>query len=203
MKNTESVRIKSTTSDECFDFHDTKSNNNLLKNLQDIRLHDFYLKRKYEQLSHKIYKKLDKNLLTEFTEWFTNEKPEQIVFCDYGFSRAQGLTDVKIKVDERLMLGIQIQGEQYRKVVEVFKGEKVTAKDLENLERKFNWFNFSNFCDSQVYPKREKKVYNQYGDVFKYKYVKLGRDIKVSDLVNQVVNDVNTALDIQTKWSLK
>lgn len=175
--------------EEYFDFHSTKTNL-LYRELIDIRLHDFYLKKKYELLAFEIYKKLKalgKNL-TEFSlplDW-NNEKP--IIFMGYGMTRSLGLMDVKYLISPTIALGIQIQGEHYRMVVEDTTGK--IAKIIKNKLDNNLWFNFSKtFPNVKVYPKPE-KGFNKYGETFFYKSVKLGTKLKTKDIIDIVLSDI-------------
>jgi hypothetical protein len=175
--------------EELFDFHSIKTNQ-LYRELIDIRLHDFYLKKKYELLAFEIYKKLNKRgkNLTDFSlplNW-NNETP--IIFMGYGMTRSLGLMDLKYLISPNIALGIQIQGEHYRMVVEDTTGK--IAKKIKNELEKNLWFDFSKtFPQSRVYPKPE-KGFNKYGETFFYKSVKLGTKLKIKDIVDIILSDV-------------
>jgi hypothetical protein len=175
--------------EELFDFHSIKTNQ-LYRELIDIRLHDFYLKKKYELLAFEIYKKLNKRgkNLTDFSlplNW-NNETP--IIFMGYGMTRSLGLMDLKYLISPNIALGIQIQGEHYRMVVEDTTG-KIAKKIKNELENNL-WFDFSKtFPQSRVYPKPE-KGFNKYGETFFYKSVKLGTKLKIKDIVDIILSDV-------------
>jgi hypothetical protein len=175
--------------EELFDFHSIKTNQ-IYRELYDIRLHDFYLKKKYELLAFEIYKKLNKlgKNLTDFSlplNW-NNEAP--IIFMGYGMTRSLGLMDLKYLVSPNIALGIQIQGEHYRMVVEDSTG-KIAKKIKNELENNL-WFDFSKtFPQSRVYPKPE-KGFNKYGETFFYKSVKLGTKLKIKDIVDIILSDV-------------
>jgi len=177
--------------EELFDFHSIKTNQ-LYRELIDIRFHDFYLKKRYELLAFVIYKELNelgKNL-TDFSlplNW-NNETP--IIFMGYGMTRSLGLMDLKYLISPNIALGIQIQGEHYRMVVEDKTG-KIAKKIKNELENNNLWFDFSEtFPQSRVYPKPE-KGFNKYGETFFYKSVKLGTKLKINDIVEKFLSDVN------------
>lgn len=175
--------------DELFDFHSIKINQ-LYQDLIDIRLHDFYLKKKYELIAYEVYKrlrKLGKNVI-DFSlppNW-DNETP--IIFMGYGMTRSLGLMDLKYLILPNIALGIQIQGEHYRMVV-----EDTTRTIAKNIITKLDenlWFNFSKtFPSARVYPKPE-KGFNKYGTTFFYKSVKLGTKLKIKDIINIILSDV-------------
>lgn len=175
--------------EELFDFHSFKTNK-LYRNLFDIRLHDFYLKKKYELLAFEIYKKLNErgknlNAFSLPLNW-DNEVP--IIFMGYGMTRSLGLMDLKYLISPNIALGIQIQGEHYRMVVEDSNG-KIAKKIKDELENSL-WFDFSKtFPKTKVYPKPE-NGFNKYGETFFYKSVKIGTKLKIKDIVDIILSDV-------------
>lgn len=184
--------------DDKFDFHSI-NNNKLYEQLIDIRLHDIYIKKKYELLAYKVYKELqnrDKNL-TPFSsplDW-KNAKPNTI-YMNYGMTRSQGLMDLKYFLSDEVLLGIQIQGEHYRMVVE--DNDNITAdklKDKLDCEENKLWFNFSSFpegfiSERVIYPTQKDKVFNKFGDNFFYKSVKLGTSLSIAEIVDIILKDV-------------
>lgn len=175
--------------DEFFDFHSIKTNQ-LYRELIDIRLHDFYLKKKYELIAYEIYNRLNRlgKNLTDFSLPLNWNNETQIIFMGYGMTRSLGLMDLKYLISPSIALGIQIQGEHYRMVVEDTTG-KIAKKIKNDLENNL-WFDFSKtFPQSRVYPKPE-KGFNKYGETFFYKYVKLGTNLKIKDIVDTILSDV-------------
>ena len=173
-----------------FDFH-SKQTNHLYKNLMDIRLHDFYLKKKYELLAYSVYKKLKKKgkNLIEFGESLNWENESSFIFMGYGMTRSLGLMDLKFLVAKNVILGIQIQGEHYRMVVED-NNSQIANKIKEQLVDNNLWFDFSmSFPQKRIYPKIE-KGFNKYGNTFFYKSIKLGTEYKIKEIVDTIVKDV-------------
>lgn len=175
--------------EDLFDFHSIESNQ-LYRKLIDIRLHDFYLKKKYELLAFEIYKKLQtlgKNLIDFGLPMCWNNKIP-IIFIGYGMTRSLGLMDVKYLISQNIALGIQIQGEHYRMVVEDKTGR--IAKNIKERLHDDLWFDFSKtFPNAKVYPKPEKK-FNKYGETFFYKSVKLGTKLKIKEIIDVILFDV-------------
>ncbi len=184
--------------DDTFDFHSNK-HDALYNYLEDIRLHDFYLKRKYELLAYKVYKELKsrgKNM-TPFSaplDW--KNAREKTIYMNYGMTRSQGLMDLKYFISKKVLLGIQIQGDQYRMVIE--DNDNKTAnklKDKLNSEENKLWFGFTSFPDGfesikKVYPQQKGKVFNKFGKNFFYKSVKLGTDLKIKEIIDVILLDV-------------
>lgn len=181
--------------DDKFNFHSIDEDLNYTE-LRSIRLHDFYLKKKYELLSYEVYKRLKdsgRNIIN-FSERLNWSNKEPVVFMGYGMTRGVALMDLKYLIAKKLVLGIQIQGEHYRMVVES-KDSKKTAKRIKDelLDKKL-WFEFNDvFSDESVYmryPTRRENKFNKYGDDFFYKSVKLGKELEIKDIINIVVEDV-------------
>lgn len=184
--------------DDVFNFHSIKEDE-IYKQLEGIRIHDLYLKKKYELLSYKVYKELKsrgKNM-TPFSaplDW-KNAK-EKTIYMNYGMTRSQGLMDLKYFISKKVLLGIQIQGDQYRMVIE--DNDNKTAnklKDKLNSEENKLWFGFTSFPDGfesikKVYPQQKGKVFNKFGKNFFYKSVKLGTDLKIKEIIDVILLDV-------------
>jgi hypothetical protein len=172
-----------------FNFHSTAKDINY-KELKELRLHDFYLKKKYELLAYSVYTKLKSrnNNLIEFgapLDWDLNEPT---IYLGYGMSRAQGLMDLKYIISNGFALGIQIQGEHYRMVIEDNNG-RIANKLKSDLDNGI-WFNFyEKFPKQRVYP-NPAKGFNKFGSVFFYKSVKLGTNRTVESIVSTILKDV-------------
>ena len=103
-------------------------------------------------------------------------------------SRAQGLMDLKYIISSGFALGIQIQGEHYRMVIEDNNGR--IANKLKNVLDNGIWFSFKEtFPKQRVYPKPD-KGFNKYGSVFFYKSVKLGTNRPIESIVTAILTDI-------------
>jgi len=176
--------------DDLFDFHSLEANP-IYKSLMDIRLHDFYLKKKYEFLAYEVYKRVTKlsdnvNGFSQPLKWDSNPS---LIYTAFGMTNAQGLMDIKYVISKNVALGIQIQGPHYRMFIEDSNG-KIAHKNKEELGKEL-WFNFDrSFPNERIYPKTE-KGFNKYGETFFYKSAKLGIHRKVSDVLDIVLADFN------------
>lgn len=175
--------------DDCFPFE----KNEIFQDIKVIRLHDFYLKRKYELLAFQVSNKIketkeDSIFYGSLSNW--EKQKDKPIYIGHGMTRGLGLMDIKYKISTNVSLGIQIQGEHYRMVVE-------NTADLAGIAEKILkgklWFDFSeNFDKKNVYPKGEKE-FNKYGATFFYKSVNLDSDIdlSISELIKIILNDLN------------
>jgi hypothetical protein len=92
-------------------------------------------------------------------------------------------------ISSNLALGIQIQGDNYRMVVEDNNG-KVANNIKEKLDSGF-WFDFSRSFPSLIIHPKGNKEFNKYGDTFFYKSVKLGIGFKLNEIIDIILSDVN------------
>lgn len=192
-------------SDGYFDFHSKE--NRFYKELQKIRLHDFYLKRIYELFTFHIYEKVKKMIKRSNVELIGFGLPikelwgndNESIFISHGMTRGQGLFDLKYKVSDHLLLGIQIQGDHYRMVVE--DNNSQIAKKIKEELVKLGWFDFSeSFPNQDIYPKGEKD-FNKFGDNFFYKSVKLDPNLKIDKVSEIILNDIQKIMIINKEIS--
>lgn len=175
--------------DDCFPFEKNK----IFLDIKEIRLHDFYLKRKYELLAFQVSNKIKETkevsiFYGSLSNW--EKQKDKPIYIGHGMTRGLGLMDIKYKISTNVSLGIQIQGDHYRMVVENTVDLAGIAEKI--LEEKL-WFDFSeNFDEKEVYPKGEKE-FNKYGATFFYKSVNLASDpnLSISDLIQFILNDLN------------
>jgi len=188
-----------------FDFHSKV--NRFYRELQKIRLHDFYLKRIYELFAFHIYKEVENMTLEGNAELIGFGLPikelwgndNESIFISHGMTRGQGLFDLKYKVSDHLLLGIQIQGDHYRMVVE--DNNSQIAKKIKEELVKLGWFDFSeSFPNQDIYPKGEKD-FNKFGDNFFYKSVKLDPNLKIDKVSEIILNDIQKIMIINKEIS--
>lgn len=202
------IKINESTN---FDENENFNYNLKADQLRNIRMHDFYLKKKYEYIAYELYLKLLKYAneikesaeIRQFGERITWESTKREISISSGMTNSAGLIDVKFKIFQGLSLGIQIQENNYRLVIEDMDG-KIALKISEHLDAKNIWFVFNE--GENVYPfenknlekpKKFNKFNNNRGDTsFIYKSVKLEK-IKVIDLLNRVMGDIDKISKIE------
>lgn len=182
--------------DNLFDFHADKSD--YLKKLRELRMHDFYLKKMYEIFSMHIYKKLCDNfpnLKLLFAKKLDANNLARKIYIHHGMTQATGLVDIKYHIIDDIALGIQIQGQSYKMLVECNKNYADQNKNrlfklAELLHEEDLWFHFkdSSVSGHVIYPLKDKK-FNKYGDVFRYKSVKLGTDKTIKEITDLIIKD--------------
>jgi hypothetical protein len=181
--------------DELFDF----SGHSICKLLRDkeVKLHDLYLKKKHEQFAFLIYQQLLAKpvSLTEFGSWL-QWSDDKDVSVAHGMTRSEGLTDIKMKIDNQFLLGIQIQGSQYRLFAEFPAKCTYTESVLEKLVH-WKFFTFPDEENKVVYPK--KRDYNKFGSTFFYKYVRVNT-LTIGEVAGLILEDFDRILHIKYHW---
>ena len=166
--------------EELFNWVDETSNS-IIKNLRDLRLADFYLKKKYSILAELVKNRniISRNQVPSDNK-ISNLEDFSPLSVNSGFSNSNGFLDIKYKIDDNFILGIQIQANMFRLVIE---GQNAEQKAIE-LEAK-NWFDFQKIeHNGVVYPKNN--GLNKYGDNFRYKYVNIPPQTTLSKLLDYI-----------------
>lgn len=162
--------------------------------LAELRLNDFYLKKKYEKIAIETHRRLVALFSDDQVKLNISPADPSVRLGDFivntGFSRSQGLLDVFVKLTDDVMLGVQLQAGQYRLIVCSIRDPRnceVTARDLGNA-----WFDFSRFGEAiREYPKAGE--FNKYGERFLYRRVQVDQPYKVGQLIQYMINDAMRA----------
>lgn len=189
--------------DDFFDFH----NNISLKQVQKLRLHDLYLKKKYENLSNKLYAEVKK----QYPDLNITNKvldANMDVYFESGMTRSQGLLGFKFRLHDFYFLIIQLQGDSYKMGIEYLppygEFEQDKAENTIELARKMTdkWFSFGNKINRLkesdnkiIYP--PKKEFNKYGNTFYYKSIRLGQNISINSIIEIILEDIEKAINIK------
>ena len=164
---------------------------------KELRIDDLCQKIIYSKILNQIIDKLDyKNcVIGSSLNKLKAYKGEKKVFADCGLSRTIGLLEVKVKVNSGYVLGIQLQGSQYRYLAESLDGEPIHKKcksDNDIFKFVFN----KKVCDprnqkiNSLEKDGEKYPYCKFGDTFMYRY----RDVSeanTEDIIEDIVKDCN------------
>ncbi|AOZ94939.1 hypothetical protein [Paenibacillus crassostreae] len=179
------------------ELYDLYQDHSQLEILRKLRLDDFYIKQKHAQITseftYQIRNRLPNLLLVPEKKWDEGKLNE--VFSGSGFTRGTGISEVKYVVkihrNSPVILGIQVQGEQFRLFVET----KEQAREVaEQLYKSGVWFNLDEAkkipgFGSIEYPLKDKR-FNGFGDTFMYRSVKV-EACRLSDLVQLVVSYIS------------
>lgn len=182
-----------------------QKDNQQITSLKEIRLHDFYLKLYHDIIAANLHKAIKNEisdiLLVPNKNWKKSNPDE--VFTGSGFTNGSGLSEVKYVIGEKngspVILGVQIQGVQFRLFIESKKD--IAIKIAEKLYNQQLWFNFSNVIESGIsddveYPKE--KFFNTYSSEFYYRYVNLN-NCNIKQLIKIILKYVNIIHKNKTK----
>lgn len=182
------------------------SENDLLIQLTDLRMHDFFLKGLFEDTVNYLKIQLIKN--NQNLKICDGEKLEDCedksFYITFGMSRSQGIIDIKYRIND-IYIGIQIQGDQYRQFVEGSKTEHIKGISNHILTNN-KWFNFSNAINENhvlnIYPKKENIQFNQFKSS---NWLFLYRSIKMNSLSNEKIfkmigDDIEHILNIDVDY---
>ncbi|MBP1931978.1 hypothetical protein [Ammoniphilus resinae] len=177
------------------DTYNLYTKNSILPQLKQLRLHDFYIKHKHAMLANAFFQAIgnripDINLVPPKKHW--EEGKYQEVFVGTGYTNGKGLSEVKYVIDMEdnypVILGIQVQGDQFRLFLEAKKRAAFLANEL--LDKGL-WFNFLeakqvNTFGSLEYPTNKGKKFNTYSGTFMYRAIKIG-NCRFDHLVDLIV----------------
>lgn len=183
-----------------FNFHTGKISTQI--NYRELRIHDFYLKHKYNQIKNKIIDEIKglntKNELFKVKEegtWTDGNSGE--CFFEQGFTNSQGFVGFKfvikkIKKHCPLVLGLQLQGNSLRLVVECPDGQ-YALNSARILKDKELWFTFNEVGKYQrkieIKGKGQKnndKEFASFSGRFFYKYISID-SISMLDLMSILI----------------
>lgn len=186
--------------------------------LETLRINDLKQKHRFSIICSSLYEKLNKELDSEIV-WGSSRddifngshKPQhRKVFIGWGMTRAQGLLEIKMLVEENVILLVQIQGDQYRHCVElnngssaeenwsVYSQDPLTAWFINNSEYNKVFCPFKNSpipLDIRPDTTRRNKCYNKYGNCFLYKSIGIPCDTTIKEVFDMIVFDCRNILD--------
>ncbi len=159
--------------------------------LKEIRMHDFYQKRKYELLAHMVYKNLQEKYDENIVEYgrVSNWEKKNKIFVNSGMTRSVGLLEIKYLIANNIVLGIQIQGNSYRKFIEFKISEGFNIEELKHslLEKKL-WFDFHSHI-LKTYPFNP-KGFNKFGKSFYYRSINISSTATLREVINMIISDL-------------
>jgi hypothetical protein len=173
----------------------------IFSELKEIRLIDFYLKKKYALIAGELYRRVEEKFPGQVRRgsWTTERhEPHAMagsIFITSDMTRGQGLVELMYTVKSGLAIGVQIQGDEYRKFVINKEHGKDIAKKLRSEK---SWFDFSHIAHDEEYPKRAGKEFKSYNDEFYYRAVRLPNNLTVGQVIDLVMEDTLRASQITT-----
>lgn len=171
----------------------------------NLRMDDVYEKVRTSSIVEKLRNRLKKEFpnqtidikselkIEEIGE--SNEKPLTKVYVDSGYTNKQGVVDAKVKINDRYVLTVQIQGEQYRHAIEWLQSQGNASKNWTATQKEYFVCQKLNFFDVTKFPYPQKStrsngLYGKFKDDFLYRYRKIKDNETVDNVLNEVVNDI-------------
>lgn len=170
--------------------------------LKQLRMADVYEKVRASLLAGRLKQMLkdrfaDRNIAIE-----SGYKIEEIgestehrlakIYVDSGYTNKQGVVDAKVKINDRYVLTVQIQGEQYRHAIECLGMQEDQWENIKNEALFPDWFSSTahgNQLDGQT-KDHCKYVDKKSNSIFLYRYRKIKDNETVDNVLNEVVNDI-------------
>ena len=160
-----------------------------VKDYIDLRINDL----RHKTIFSKMFSSLEVNLEDDKPETGI-EKAEDIfkynipLTIGYGMTNATGLIEAKVKINADYLLGIQVQGYQYRHFIEFSNSSCVKEFIRKELQDKFGQNHKEEFDISN---KKICSYKNSEGKkAFQYVYRRIREDETVDDVVKNIVDDV-------------
>ena len=122
------------------------------------------------------------NMYNYFRERMSND-----VILGYGVNNQKLTFDIKIEISAHCFLGVQIEDNQYRKLIEKENAEESIEKLIE-----------ANIYFNPTWKSPHKKRFLKYGTTFKYQYERIEK-ISFKDLLKRVEKDIKYILDNQNR----
>ena len=161
-----------------------------VKDYIDLRINDL----RHKTIFSKMFSSLEVNLIDDKLEpgigttediFKNNNIPLTI---GYGMTNATGLIEAKVKINADYLLGIQVQGNQYRHLIEFSNSSCVKEFIRKELQDKFGQNHREEFDISN---KKICSYKNSEGKkAFQYVYRRIREDETVDDVVKNIVDDV-------------
>lgn len=171
--------------------------------LKQLRMDDVYEKVRTSSIAKKLAERLRDRLEKESHIAIESGcKIEKIgemsepffakVYVDSGFTRGMSLVEAKVKINDRYVLVVQIQGEQYRHAIEWFNTVQDQWEQTQQEKLPSDWFSSTahgNQLDGQT-KDHCKYVDKKSNSIFLYRYRKIGKEETVNNVLDEVVVDI-------------
>ena len=162
-----------------------------INDYKELRINDLRHKIIYSKMFAELKEKLD--IESETGVGTTKEifEKRHNLTIGYGMTNATGLIEAKVRINDKYLLGIQIQGNQYRHFIEFSSSKNVKELKPEEFQDLFGCV--KNF---KIRNKETCSYKNNEGEkTFQYVYRRIGEDETIEEVVNNVVDDVKFLID--------
>lgn len=181
-------------------------------------------KRIIESLKDNDYSvRINRSVDELFADYQSGNDPNNDINLGVGFARGTAIIDIKLVLNKNILFGIQIQGNAYKHLLEVNKQKGDINSELTNFK---TMFRFGDFVDwestkdsdifeytkdegdinhSPIHPnishvKNGQNGFGGYGDTFICQWKNICDKTPVSNVVQTIINDINTAVKIKHEF---
>lgn len=178
--------------------------------VRNLRLHDLILKLAHEKIGALIKNILNNDSSNQYR--ISEKHPKDVfksgnIYITNGFSRSTGITDIKICVDSKQFIGLQLQGNSLKYLTEVFGDKKLQLKNKDfafNLLNDNLWFHNENGKLLSGKGRNKELVISNSGEVFNsygLNFIYLNLDVtnyannSIISLVEFIVNEIKRVIE--------
>ncbi len=129
-------------------------------------------------------------------EEFRSHKQRRI-YIDFNYTNQQRLLDIKFPINNEYVVGIQIQGKQYRHFIEWYDNKELADKRWKSVSNEKlikNFFDVTGKTGNFI--KESKKEYNQFGNSFLYQYRTIKETTK-DKIIEEIISEFWTSFVIR------
>jgi len=156
-----------------------------------IRLHDLYIKYKYNQIESKIYEYLKSRLkdiyISKEVRYSHKIHKNQLVIS-FNLVNGKGVINIDYSKDDEIIYGIMLDGNRYNHYMYSWGNKLDKRYEIATaLRLKKDWFTFDLIPESDTYPKNGKD-FNKFNDMI-YRSSKIDLNTQINVLLERIYID--------------
>lgn len=181
--------------------------------LSQLRIHDLREKLRFAQMECLLETEYFKGQVLKGCEDIKRENGSPSTKCVYighSLTRAQGLLDVKLWLEDEFLYVIQIQGCNYKHGIEKMHGSNESLDNIAKSNQKIRslrYFSFEgekpNYGNEELFTEKlyptGKEPFNKYGNHFKYQNRHIKADVSVRDVLQNIKDEIDAIRKIYSK----
>ncbi len=167
---------------------------------QQIRLHDLYIKYKYNQIVTEIYKYLKLRLKDTTVSKgirYSHEMHKYQLVISSTLVNGKGVVNIDYSKDDEIIFGIMLDGARYNHYMYSWGRAREKRYEMANeLRIQGKWFSFDSISDDETYPKNGKD-FNKFKDMI-YRSFKISSNTQINVLLERISKDTIRLMNINT-----
>lgn len=186
--------------------------------LGQLRIHDLREKLRFAQMEclleteyfkGQVFRELESIIPKDIKD--KNGSPTtNRVYIGHSLTRAEGLLDVKIWLEDEFLYVIQIQGCNYKHGIEIMPDSELTLENIAKSNQKIrslHYFSFEgekpNYGNEELFTEKlyptGKELFNKYGNHFKYQNRHIKAAVSVRDVLQNIKDEIEAIMKIYSK----